>query len=231
MASRGRKALPRPLSRAPAGRLRRRRPSASSGTSPALPFGGSFRSGPFCRGIRREFMRGNCLYPLRATLATLGLIGAALPVCTPLPAKAGSYESCVGFCAIGSYANSPTCIARKAQCASSPSTPNASSGSGNYGAIAFSRRSHAYGVDSNSQTQERADRLARNGCLSVTKNAGDCAVEVRFSSTCAALAYSPSGVVKTGKNRSATVARADAVIACERETGQRCKLVTSECSP
>jgi hypothetical protein len=31
----------------------------------------------------------DCLYPLRATLATLGLIGAALPVCSPLPAKGG----------------------------------------------------------------------------------------------------------------------------------------------
>jgi hypothetical protein len=103
----------------------------------------------------------------------------------------------------------------------------------NYGAIAFSKKTHAYGVDSNSLTQRRADSIAMSEC---TSNAGDCAVEVQFSNTCAALArtISPiSGIfmVKSAINSSKTLAQANALSACETESGQRCKPVTSECSP
>jgi len=169
---------------------------------------------------------------LRMMLAALALFGVTI-VSMPLPASAGSYEMCLGSCAIGSYANSPACIDRRVRCSINHSGSAPSSNPQNYGAIAFSKKTHAYGVDSNSLTQRRADSIAMSRCASI---AGDCAVEVQFSNTCAALARTISAVsgifiVKSARNSSETLAQANALSACERESGQRCKPVTSECSP
>jgi len=178
-------------------------------------------------------MSDTCPALLRRMFAALSLFVVTTIVSMPLPASAGSYESCLGSCAIGSYANSPACIDRRAQCATNSLGSAPSSNSQHYGAIAFSTTTRAYGVDSNSLTKERADSIAISECGSASKNAGDCAVEVQFNNTCAALARTISGIpiIEWARNGSRTLAESNALSGCERENGQRCKLITSECSP
>jgi hypothetical protein len=176
-------------------------------------------------------MSGKCSVRLRVVFVALALV-ITIIVSMPLPASAGSYELCLGSCAIGSYANSPACMDRRVQCLT-PSSSAQSSNPNNYGAIAYSKTARSYGVGSNYLTQKQADSAAMSRCATQSNNAGDCAVEVRFSSTCAALARTISGIIEIewAKNSSRTVAESDALSGCEKENGQTCKPVTSECSP
>lgn len=187
-----------------------------------------------CRlSVKRWYpMSDACPVLLRMMFAALALFVVTTIVSMPLSASAASYESCLGSCAIPSSANSPACTARRAACAN-PSGSAPSSNPQHYGAIAFSKKMHAYGVGSSPFSQRRADSIAMSECASLE---GDCAVEVQFSNTCAALARTISAIsgifiVKSARNSSRTLAQANALSACERESGQRCKPVTSECSP
>jgi hypothetical protein len=115
-----------------------------------------------------------CPALLRMMLVALALLVVTTIVSMPLPASAGSYESCLGSCAIPSYANSQACIDRRAKCSTNSSGSAPSSNSQHYGAIAFSTKTRAYGVDSNSLTQERADSIAMSECASLADDCGHC---------------------------------------------------------
>jgi len=177
-------------------------------------------------------MPDKCPVRLPVMLVALALV-ITIIVSMPLPASAGSYESCLGSCAIGSSANSPGCIDRRAQCSTNSSSSAQSSNPQNYGAIAYNKTARSYGVGSNYLTQKRADNAAMSRCAAQSNNVGDCAVEVQFSNTCAALARTINGIIKIewARNSRRTLAESDALSGCEKENGQTCKPITSECSP
>ena len=106
---------------------------------------------------------------LRMVFAAVALFVVTTIVSMPLSASAGSYESCLGSCAIPSSANSPACTARRAACANpSGSAPS----SQHYGAIAYSASTTKSGSSWGFSTQRGAESRAIHECILAAKGAG-----------------------------------------------------------
>jgi len=188
-------------------------------------------------GRRRLFFKrresgGNLMTDSRPALPHMMLAALAPLVVTTIvsmqvPASAGSYESCLGSCAMGSNRDSPGCIDRSVKCL----TPGPSSSqSGSIGAIAYSitanKSGHSYGYP----TQREAERRAVSECLKASNRANDCKPYVWFDNRCGAIASGDDDVVQVGVGRNESAAVNAALSSCERNNGANCEKITSYCS-
>jgi hypothetical protein len=164
-----------------------------------------------------------------SVFAALALSVIAVIVSMPLPASAGSYESCLGSCAIGSNRDSPMCIDRSAECLR-PSGPGSTPRRDLYGAIAYSWTLHSAGISSEYGTQAEADKVATKYCKDMD-GAADCEIRFRFQNTCGALAESGAAdIIGWGWDNNKNIAQQKSIADCEKFGGKECKALISDCS-
>ncbi len=114
-----------------------------------------------------------------------------------------------------------TCVVERQHCTETPPPPA-------YGAIAYGRKSKAWGDSFDWDSQSKAESVALSNCKA---HGGDCEVMVWFQHMC--------GAVVSGKGTSAYwaigdgigVARANALGKCTKDGGGKaCTVQVSECS-
>jgi hypothetical protein len=163
---------------------------------------------------------------LRVEFVALALV-ITIIVSMPLPASAGSYESCLGSCAIGSNRDSPGCTERSATCL----TPGSGTKSRpRFGAIAYSITANKSGLSYGYPTQGEAERKAVSACLKETNGATDCKAYVWFDNRCGAIASGDDDVVQLGVGMNESAAVNAALSSCRRNNGVNCDKITSQCS-
>jgi hypothetical protein len=175
-------------------------------------------------------MSDKCPVRLRVVFVALALV-ITIIVNMPLPASAGSYESCLGSCAIGSSANSPACIDRRAQCSTDSSGSQRRAQGTAYGAIAYSISKDKVGFSHDYNSIEAAERRAVSECRRETGGAGDCKSEIYFVNSCGAIASGDDDIILFGINKNQSLAIEAALSSCQRNGGKNCQLIGSHCSP
>ena len=97
---------------------------------------------------------------------------------------------------------------------------------GDYGAIAYSRRTGHYGYATHHRSRRAAEDRALDECAR-----RDCKIEVWFRDNCAALATGSEGqVVGWAYNRRLEEAKENAIEQCRAHDGRHCRVVVSACS-
>jgi serine/threonine-protein kinase len=94
-----------------------------------------------------------------------------------------------------------------------------------YGAIAYSWRTGAYGYGYNYPTRSSAERRALNECGSL-----DCRVVVWVRNACAALAENRTGEVAWAWDPSKDRAAEAALARCRSKGGQNCRILCAGCT-
>jgi hypothetical protein len=168
-------------------------------------------------------MSDKCPVRLRVVFVALALV-ITIIVSSPLPASAGSYESCLGSCAIGSFANSPECMSRRAEC-SIPSSPQMES----FGAIAYSVSTNNVGYSNDASSAKEAERIALSYC-SEDKGADDCKLEAQFENRCGAIAWGDDEIIRWGIDMNKSLAESAALMSCKGHGGKNCEAIASHCS-
>jgi hypothetical protein len=97
-----------------------------------------------------------------------------------------------------------------------------------FGAIAYGRKSGAFGYSYSWGDQAKAESVAMENC---GKNGNDCEVMVWFDRKCGAVAArSDSDAAYWGLGDGAGAARTNAINKCTQNGGQNCTVKVSQCS-
>ena len=97
-----------------------------------------------------------------------------------------------------------------------------------YGAIAYGRKSQAFGYSFQWDSQAKAESTALQNCA---KNGPDCEVMVWFDRKCGAVAArSDSTVAYWGLGETVGQARTTAISQCTKDGGRQCGVKVSQCS-
>jgi hypothetical protein len=146
------------------------------------------------------------------------LIGLAAMLASGAPAWA--IERCTTSCDQSFGGN---CVTRRTHCENDSSAPTVT-----YGAIAFGRKSQAFGYSHGWDSQAKAESVAMQNC---GKHGTDCEVMVWFERKCGAVAVrSNSTAVYWGLGNSAAEAQRIAMDQCTKNNGQQCEVKVSHCS-
>ena len=96
-----------------------------------------------------------------------------------------------------------------------------------YGALAYSRSTGAYGYSYDFDSEARAKRTALNNC---GRGAPDCQVVITFIDQCGALAETPRHEVSTGLGKTRKEAEDRSLAACRAAGGKDCSVAAWTCS-
>jgi hypothetical protein len=96
-----------------------------------------------------------------------------------------------------------------------------------YGAIAYSRSTGAYGYAYDFDSEARARRTALNNCA---RRATDCQVVMTFFDQCGALAETPKYEVSPGLGKTRKEAEDRSLAACRAAGGKNCSVAAWTCS-
>jgi hypothetical protein len=96
-----------------------------------------------------------------------------------------------------------------------------------YGALAYSRSTGAYGYAYDHDSEARAKRAALNNC---GRRAPDCQVVITFIDQCGALAETPKREVSSGLGKTRKEAEDRSVEACRAAGGKDCSVAAWTCS-
>jgi hypothetical protein len=108
-------------------------------------------------------------------------------------------------------------------CNGTPSAPRPS-----YGAIAYGRKSGAYGYSHSWDSEAKAESVATQNCA---QHGSDCEVMVWFERKCGAVAgRSDSTIAYWGLGNSDSEARNVAMSQCTKDNGRQCEVKVSQCS-
>ena len=114
------------------------------------------------------------------------------------------------------------CIEHKQTCVTPP-PPKPS-----YGAIAYGRKSQAFGYSFQWDSQAKAESVAMQNCA---KNGADCEILVWYDRKCGAVvARADSTVAYWGLGDTVGQARTTAMSQCTEAGGRQCTLKVSQCS-
>lgn len=144
----------------------------------------------------------------------LGLIVLALGAAAPARAQV-CHEECSDYYEGQCSQHTTTCT--------NPEPPKPS-----YGAIAYGKKSQAYGFSYQWGSQDKAESVAMQNCA---KNGNDCEVMVWFDRKCGAVA-APAGSTAAywGLGDGAGAARGEALRQCTKDGGKNCAVKVSQCS-
>jgi hypothetical protein len=106
-------------------------------------------------------------------------------------------------------------------------TPGLSALPPSYGAIAYGRKSRAWGHSYHWGSQAKAESLAMQNCA---KHGDDCEIMVWFKRKCGAVVSAEGSVAYWGLGDSEAQARAEAQSQCVKEGGKNCEVEVSQCS-
>ena len=114
------------------------------------------------------------------------------------------------------------CSAHETKC-TNPEPPRPS-----YGAIAYGRKSGAYGFSYKWDSKSNAESVAMQNCA---KRGTDCEVMVWFDRKCGAVAARANGTTAYwGLGDGVGAARAQAMRQCTKDGGKNCEVKVSQCS-
>jgi len=138
--------------------------------------------------------------------------------------SSAAYADCLSRC-LGTCANSisePYCKEVKNRCYAQCSN----AGTHDYGAIAYSSSTEAYGWSNKRDTQEEAENAALEQC---GKRASDCEIEVWFDQKCGAVAAGGNWV-GSGWGDTQRQAESEALKVCRQGGDDTCAVKASACS-
>jgi Domain of unknown function (DUF4189) len=114
-----------------------------------------------------------------------------------------------------------TCVIERHTCTFEPPKPS-------YGAIAYGRKSGAYGYSHGWGDQAKAESVAMENCA---QHGSDCEVMVWFDRKCGAVAArSDSTIAYWGLGDGAGAANSQAMSQCTKDGGRGCEVKVSHCS-
>ncbi|HEV8015918.1 MAG TPA: DUF4189 domain-containing protein [Stellaceae bacterium] len=96
-----------------------------------------------------------------------------------------------------------------------------------YGAIAYGRKSGAWGYSYNWDTKEDAENNALKNCAA---NGDDCEVTVWYQHECGAVASAAGDAAYWGVGDGTGDAGANALASCKKDGGKNCKIEVAQCS-
>lgn len=145
------------------------------------------------------------------------LCGFAAMLVFSTPARA--FEICETRCA--DYREGK-CVREEQRChEESPPQPM-------YGAIAYGRKSGAYGYSHGWSSRNKAESVALENCA---RHGGDCEPMLWFDRKCGAVVAPSSGTkAYWGYGDGVGQARAEALRQCEKDGGRQCQVKISHCS-
>lgn len=108
-----------------------------------------------------------------------------------------------------------------------PGVPGSSAPPPSYGAIAYGRKSRAWGHSYHWGSQAKAERVAMQNCA---KHGDDCEILVWFKRKCGAVVSADGTVAYWGLGDSDAQARAEAQSQCAKDGGKNCEVQVSQCS-
>jgi hypothetical protein len=97
----------------------------------------------------------------------------------------------------------------------------------NFGAIAYGRKSGAWGYSYDYDSQAQAEHAAMQNCA---KNGDDCEVMVWYQRECGAVASAAGDAAYWGVGDGTGDAGAKALASCKKDGGKNCKIEVEECS-
>jgi hypothetical protein len=162
--------------------------------------------------------RGSAMRPMM-TLAAMafGAVGALM---SAAPARV---QDCTTTC---SRYEEGECVEHMRMCKSSPEGGTVARHQ--YGAIAFGRASHAWGISERWGTLSQADSAAMARCR---ENGAGCEVMVWFDRRCGAVAAGRNATAFWGLGLTESRAKAAALASCVKGGGQPCTPWVWHCSP
>lgn len=96
-----------------------------------------------------------------------------------------------------------------------------------YGAIAYGRKSGAWGYSDHWDSEAKAERVALGNCQ---QNGDDCEVMVWYQNECGAVASAKGDAAYWGLGDGAGAANQNALANCRKDGGKDCNIEVSECS-
>jgi len=139
-------------------------------------------------------------------------------------AWAGDANACIDQCfsTFQPPADCPTCTEPRDECLQQCSQEGPS-----YGAIAYGRKSRAWGSSYRWDSREKAESVALQNCQ---QNGDDCEVIVWFYDQCGAVAAGDADDAYWGLGDGEGAARADARNKCAQGGGKDCRIQAAQCS-
>ena len=114
------------------------------------------------------------------------------------------------------------CVEHTTTCTTPPPPPPA------YGAIAYGKKSGAWGYSYHWDSRAKAESVAMENC---SKNGNDCEVMVWFQRECGAVAApADAGAAYWGLGDGEGAAREEAMRQCTKDGGKGCEVKVSQCS-
>jgi hypothetical protein len=155
---------------------------------------------------------------MRAVASQYVFVGSILLVLSA-SAPARAQQACETYC---SNYSEGQCSAHETKCTDiAPPRPS-------YGAIAYGRKSGAYGFSYKWDSQSKAEGVAMQNCA---KNGSDCEVMVWFDRKCGAVAAPRnSAAAYWGLGDGAGDANSHALRQCTKDGGKNCEVKVSQCS-
>ena len=149
-------------------------------------------------------------------IRTCALLAAAIVTIAVLlaPRPARAFENCVSVC------DNAYCTVTHQHCIESAPAPN-------FGAIAYGRKSGAWGTSYRWNSRAEAERVAVRNCA---PHGNDCAVAVWFRDACGAVATGGGRTTFWGIGDGIGAARAAALGKCRTGGGGGCTIAVSACS-
>ncbi|HEX5211803.1 MAG TPA: DUF4189 domain-containing protein [Pseudolabrys sp.] len=119
------------------------------------------------------------------------------------------------------------CVSYRSDVPDRPSPGGGARSTASYGAIAYDRGSHAWGVSHNWGNRARAELEAMKKC---GEHGKDCEVMVWFDRKCGAVTSGNGGTAFWGLGNNEGQARAEATKKCEDGGGSTCVMQAYQCS-
>jgi hypothetical protein len=136
-----------------------------------------------------------------------------------LLASAAQAQICTSTCA---RYESGQCVEQMHFCHDAPSAPAHS-----YGAIAYGRKSGAYGYSFSWADRKKAEATAMRNC---GQHGDDCEVAIWFDRRCGAVSADAGPTEFWGLGMDISAARADAMNKCRKTGSKSCEIQASQCS-
>ena len=147
----------------------------------------------------------------------ISAVVAPLGVTFALTGSAMALEQCETYC---SRYEQGQCVEHSKRCTYSP--PPAL-----FGAIAYGRKSEAWGESYNWGSREEAEKVALQKCA---EKGDDCEVMVWFDRQCGAVATGEGGTPFWGLGDGIGAARGSALAKCSENGSKNCEVKVSRCS-
>lgn len=152
---------------------------------------------------------------MRRQLAFAAAVGALIAA---IVAAQAQIQSCSTMC---SRYDQGECVEETQTCQTvAPPRPN-------YGAIAYGRKSGAWGYSYSWDTREQAEKVAMKNCAD---NGDDCEVMVWYQRACGAVASAAGDNAYWGVGDGTGDAGAKALASCKKDGGKNCKIEVEQCS-